>query len=270
MLQLSVAGTTRRLPSSWDEAGPIAWALLRDLVRHPVGEGKAKALKRLTGLSWPQWRALTEDQLLSLDIGTPWLAIVPHSKPFKDCIRVGGRLYHMPTANFENGSGIGYTMADDFYNAWQAETDEEKGLYQARLLLASLLRPHKKGERIPPSSNEEVEAFACKLKGLGPEWSAQAIMYWSAVRQYVFETYGEWLFVKRDEEDDTPQRQGFSIGWWGVWMDVAKDGVFGIVEQVHRTSFHTLCVYLIKKEEAARAERIELEKMKQRTQSRRR
>lgn len=264
MIQLSIGSATRVLPNSWGEVGPGAWQLLKLLVRNPVGLGKAKALKELTGLNWYQWRLLNENDISTLDAGTPWLGIGPHPTPFRDRVRVGFKTYHMPLPNFENGSGIGYTLADEYFDQWIESGQGD----DANLLLATLLCVHRQGERVPPGSREEVERRANRLRHLGPEWAAQALMYWMATRQYVHDTYGDWLFNSTDAEEQQATRPGFSLGWWGLWMDVAKDGLFGTVEQVHATNFHTLCVYLIKQEEAARAQRREMEKMKLRNRAR--
>ena len=208
MLKLTAGEREHLLPSSWDEAGPEAWQLLRDLVRYPVGEGKARALKRLTGLRWWQWRLLDESQLMTLNEGTPWLAIIPHAEPFRDRVRVGFGYLYMPRPNFENGSGIGYTLADEYFDQWveTGETDD------ALLLLATLMCHHKNGERVPPRSREQVERRAKRLRSLGPEWTAQALMYWMATREYVHEMYGSWLFQKAEDDESGRAPQGFSLG----------------------------------------------------------
>lgn len=260
MLELTVGTKKIPLATSWDQAGPDGWQLLRDLVRNPLGKGKAVALKRLTGLTTRQWQSLTDEQLAALDLGTPWLALTPHATPFRGSVRVGASLYHFPLPNFENGSGIGYTLADEYFEDWL--NDDEQSGHSANLLLATLLRPETKGVRQPPTTREEVERFAQRTRKLGPEWAAQALMYWMATRQFVHETYGQWLFRSNDAEADKEEETSFNVGWWGVWMDVAADAVFGNLEQVYRSNFHTLCVYLVRKEEAARLQRREMERMK--------
>ena len=38
--------------------------------------------------------------------------------------------------------------------------------------------------------------------------------------------------------------QRFDLGWWGTFMRVAKQGVFGKLEEVHQSFIHDICGFL--------------------------
>lgn len=61
--------------------------------------------------------------------------------------------------------------------------------------------------------------------------------------------------------EDGPDNNGVDFGWDGVFMEVAKDGVFGTYQEILDTSFHTVLIYTIKKYEDALKQKRELEKM---------
>lgn len=52
-----------------------------------------------------------------------------------------------------------------------------------------------------------------------------------------------------------------NLGWDGLFLEIAKDGVFGTYQQVLRSRFHDVMIYSIKKYEDALAQQREIEKM---------
>jgi len=54
-----------------------------------------------------------------------------------------------------------------------------------------------------------------------------------------------------------------NFGWDGLFLEIAKDGVFGTYEQVLASKFHDVMIYSIKKYEEALAQQRELEKINQ-------
>lgn len=268
MLLLTASGVRRALPGSWEAAGEDAWELLRDLCRWPPGPGKLRAMRRLLGLSKRDFRRLDTDTIITLDAGLPWLALGPIEQAIRPQLRRGLRRWQMPARAGEDLNAMEYALADEYF--MEAMNAENPGPAAARLT-ALLLRPLYKGKRRAVNDRDEIDAAAKKLAKVGPEWAAQSIMYWAGVKKFVFDTYGPWLFTpppeEGDEEEEQPKNQGPELGWWGRYMDIAESGTFGPLDAVHKTGFHTLCIWLIKKEEAARAQTRELEKMRAKTRT---
>ena len=73
-------------------------------------------------------------------------------------------------------------------------------------------------------------------------------LYFEGVKLYVYNTYGEWLFPKTEGEQTSG---GLNFGWWGAFQNVAEANVFGNLEQVYQTRFHTVAVWMIRKQDAA-------------------
>lgn len=243
-------GVKKVLPASWEEAGNLAFPCLRDLCKYPLGEGKIRAMARLAGMSRWQILGLSDENLATLSVGLEWLRLQPTDIPLQASFRVGLTTYHLPLAKFEDGTALEYAMADDYYQKYEEGDDEA-----LRMLVATLARPMQDGHRIPLTDRDEVTARARALRRLSPWWLACVWMYWAGVKQYVYRTYGRWLFDQPDDEegdeDSAPSMNNrINFGWWGVYMDIAESGVFGPLESVHQVNFHEIAVYLIRKEEA--------------------
>jgi hypothetical protein len=100
-------GRHKLLPSGWDEAGPVAWPILRALARHPPGAGKLEAMRLLTGLSKRQFRRLSEAEIVSLNAGLPWLKITPIRACIRSHFRCGWRRYYLPEQTLHRWAGPG-------------------------------------------------------------------------------------------------------------------------------------------------------------------
>jgi len=242
IIQLHTASDVRLLPSSWAEAGALAWPC---------------------GLSRAQWRSLNAEQLATLAVGLDWLQLSPIQAPLRSSFRVWGTTYHLPGPKFEDGTAIEFAMADDYFKAYQ-EGDDSALVH----LLATLARPLRGTERQALRSQDEVQRRGRTFRRLGPEWLATAGFYWAGVKEYTYQVYGPWLFQSapdtETDHDPTPDfsQRGPDFGWWGRFMDVAEAGVFGSLPEVHQTNFHELCMFLVKKEAEHRRQQEEIRKIR--------
>lgn len=185
-----------------------------------------------------------------------------------------GQRYLMPQPKGANVSCIEFALADEFYTQFMDQQDERATL----LLLATLAREAEPDEatalrrgdnRLPLHTREEVDARATQLAGADPELLTQALLYFSGLKNFVHDIYGEWLFetddVPDDDDDDedeqpTARRKAPAeypnFGWWGIFQQVAEGGVFGHhVNDVHAAFFHDVCVYLVRKRVEARQQK---------------
>jgi hypothetical protein len=259
-IQLEIADTVRLLPSSWEEAGALAWPCLRDLARRGPDAGKLRAMRRLTGLGWWQFRQLSPAHIGTLATGLDWLRIQPITFFPRTTYR---SIYRLPEPKFSDGTCLQFALADEFFQEYQDGND------QALLhLFCTLARPRRSTALL--ADRDEVLRRGRFLRRLPAEWVAATWMYWAGVKEYVYHTYGPWLFQApaEDDEPDNPRGPdtgdtGPNFGWWGRFMDVAESGVFGSLEEVHRTNFHTLCVFLVKKEAEHRRQQQEIQRIRQ-------
>lgn len=253
-LRLTINGQPQALPGSWETAGRDSWLLLRCLCRWPSGEGKLRALRRLLNFTPWQWQALTEEDIQTLSIGTPWLRPgAPITQPIRRKFGRGFFARYMPEDHAYDLTALEYTLADEYFGRWANSLD----LDALRHLTALLLRPKKKGQRKPITDRMEVERAARKYRKAKPELLLHSAMYWHGVKQWVHNTYGWALFQQEGEESEEEEAPtpGFRIGWWGIWMDIAETGTFGALDSVYSTGFHTLCLWLARKEESAQRQR---------------
>lgn len=261
MLAITLNGVRRELPTCWEEAGELAWPMLRELSRYPGGEGKNRAMRILLGMRNRDWLNVDENQLVALATGLPWLSLTPIKRCFREEVYYRGKTYRMPPKAAHGFTALEYTLAEEYYEAF-IEGDDGTAIAN---LTALLLRPVKRGQRLPITDRDQVEKAAKKLRKLNPEWAAQAVMYWAGVKEWVYETYGNWLFKQPAEGEEEQSPSGINLKWWGVWMDIAETGTFGPLNDVHQADFHNLCLWLIKKkeQEAQRARQAEIQHAQQ-------
>jgi hypothetical protein len=256
-------GRRKLLPSGWDEAGPVAWSILRALARHPPGAGKLEAMRLLTGLSKRQFRRLSEAEIVSLNAGLPWLKITPIRACIRSHFRCGWRRYYLPEERFTDGQALAYALADEYFMEAVGATDPATALTANLRLLATLARPRRGTQRAELADREEVERRAERFRRLPPEWGFQVLMYWAGIRQLIDEYYGDWLF--RGSPLDKPAAGKIpNFGWWAVFQDVAEVGVFGDLEAVYRANFHEICQWRVRKEAMRRSQQLELENQRTR------
>ena len=262
MLALHVRGQRTELPTGWADCGPaLAWQLLRTLVRHPPGRAKLEALRTLTGLRKRDFYRLDAVDIATLDAATPWLAPAPINEAFRPSFWSCLHRYHLPAARFENGACITLAYADEFYLATLEADDDLEADRQARLLLATLATRHRSGGRTELTERRDIEARANRFRRLPPEYALQVIMYWSGIRKFIDEAYGDMLF-RGSPLDKPPAGEIRSFGWWSIFQEVAESGVFGSLNDVYLAPFHDVAIYLVRKESIRRAQQLEMENMK--------
>jgi hypothetical protein len=245
MTAITCGSFYQELPTSWEEAGPIAWELLRDLARHPPGEGKLKALRRLCQLTSSDFARFTPDDVAALAAGTEWLDVgTALDVPIKQMMRCRWRVYHWPGYQFVDGQALAYAYADEYYE--EAIQGDAKGSAEAtRNLLATLARPMRGLERQPIVSRADIEARGERFRKMPPEWYAQALMYWTGVKLAIHKTYGDYLFTK---DDSGPPSTAPTFSWFTWFRDIATEGAFGDLAAVHRADFHDICQHLVTRE----------------------
>lgn len=183
-----------------------------------------------------------------------WVNLAPSPEPIIPSFDHRGITFHFPKEKFENGRAIEYPIADDFYSDY-CESNEKKHLVR---LAATICRPESNDfksiitrgdKRIPLLSREEAIHRAEILKDLPDEILLTVKLFFEGIKQYVHDTYGHWLFPQTNPEEENGSG-GLNFGWWGMYQDVAENGLFGNLQQVYQSLFHDVAIYLIRKKEA--------------------
>lgn len=251
----------RVLPDGWQGIHKPAerLRLLRLCIYNPGAKGRVLVLRELLNLPQQVFLSIMPDQMAEILTHLAWLDVQADATPIVPHFKWAGTTYHLPSAKFANGQALEYPIADEFYISALAGQDNSM-LH----LVATLCRParpkheaEKQGDiRQPLHSRAEIDARVAKLHGLPTEVQIAVLCYFAGVKKYVHETYSKWLFPKPNdpETEDTAAdgaASGDMFGWYGVYMTVAELGVFGNLDAVHQTGFHTICMYLVKKKQEA-------------------
>lgn len=263
MVRKSWLGTRRRqlsllLPQSWEEVPKsLRIPLLKLLLNHETNTARLKAFALLAGIKYKDLNHCTFDTLLAIDKVMEWLKVQPVTFPLVRSFRHKGKRYYLPAEDFENGQAIEYPIADDYFTKY---LNTEKEIYLDKLI-ATICRPakyrfgildkahfNKNGDpRIPLLSRDQAEAAAPIFEKLPQEVKFSILMYFNGIKELVFDSYGEFLF--EGVNDDHSENNGVSFGWWGVYMDIAKEGAFGPLHQVYQSNFHSICMYLVQQKD---------------------
>lgn len=193
--------------------------------------------------------------------------------------------YLFPKPKAETWTALEYALAEDMFegvfNPDHTEQQQVEHMLQLTALVARERNPNRAqvlatgDERAPVRSREEVIDRTHRLVGLPPEYQHAALLYWLGVKEYIHNLYGQWLFQGEDQADtddlDTDPEpnpaSGNLFGWWGLYMDVAEKGVFGNLEAVHHTNFHTVCMFMVKQVQASRDMKQEMRRQQLRAQT---
>lgn len=268
----------RELPQSWEECTPQqALACLR-LINHPaysIQRIELEAVQKLLALPMTIFYQVPPADLAAMQQHLQWMYAPSGPAPLIQDFKFRFTPYAMPKAKAENITALEYAIADAFYDEI-VENQEDPHLVKKNLVLltatlARELNPNRaeaiqQGDpRVPLLSREEAEERAKLFQKLPPEYLYNVLRYWQGVKQYVVKLYGQWLFDTEedpgdeDEDDEFEKaaepeqnKSGAMFGWWGLYMDIAEKGVFGNLEAVHHTNFHTVCMYIVKQVEAQR------------------
>ena len=255
--------TTRRsLPESWQEMeSGLRLFCYEALISFARPNAMTLIIKKILHLPSTQFKAIPDSDIASMILAIDWMNLGPQTTPIIPSFKHNWQKeYFFPSKEFSNGRANVYPLADEFFNKFM-EGDES----QADLLLATLaLQKNEDGERIGIKSRSEIIARAESFKDVDPAIKMMAISYWAGIKEYVFDLYKGYLWPDPDEEKDqlefdpnsqiegtteetTQEGDGVMFGWWGVFMELAETGVFGTLNDVHQSNFHTLCMYRTKK-----------------------
>ncbi len=268
------SGRTRRvdtsLPDGWSGVKDTSKAL-RALAEFPGAHGQCLALRYVLKLKATDFFCLSNEQAADLLRVAPWLKLSPSPTPLLGNVRWRRKLLCWPAAKFANGTLREFAIADAAFEAYQDAHPQA-----LEMLTATLLRPRKTrrsfhfarvadsrqiertgDERVAIVSRAELESQAQRLadKPLPSEVKAAVLMYWIGIKEYVHQAYGSYLFEDPEAEQTSgPVAKGPDFGWHGQAMEIAKEGALGTLEQVYDTNFHTVAMYLVKRNADRRAE----------------
>lgn len=163
------------------------------------------------------------------------------------------RLY-LPKQRFNDVDGMEYALVDDAYSEIMAEMD-----VQAQLrMIAYILRPGENGKRKKLEGPGEINDWIHLVERLPLSIISYLTSLISLNREDIYDSYGEWLFSAPpaaddedmravDPEEDDEEEDPLDYRWHTLFMEIAKDGIFGTLDQVYRTSIHTICIYQSRK-----------------------
>lgn len=244
------------LPQSWEEVinnSLDAIGTLRTLLTQKESAAKVKILRGWLNLPKSLFNALPDEVVNSLIATLDWLKPDTLAIPFMPSFEYNKTIYHLPKANFQNGSALEFALSDDFFKK-AAESDDSDALIR---LTATLCRPSRTDEaaamqagdqRVPLVSRSEVEHRAHQLKGLDPTIQTSLFLYFAGVKHYISTLYGKHLFQETDEGDEEQETDSSAnaepFGWWGIFMEVAQSPIH--LSTIHNMNFHTLCVWLVR------------------------
>lgn len=243
----------RDLPASWTEVEPSRrLPLLRCLFNYRGALGRLKAMRLLLDLPKRIFLGLQDDDLAALIDATAWLDVQPSPEPVLPSFVHQGITYHAPLGHGLNLVALEYPIADEAFGKFIDKADPAA----LRLLVATLYREANTDEnaviqrgdiRVPLRTRWEAEHRAKKFAGLDTAVAQAVLLYFAGVKLYIHKAYGNHLFEQRDEdEQETTPSTTPSLGWWGVYFNLAQDGPFGRnVEEVYQTSFHDVCLFLV-------------------------
>ncbi len=244
----------RDLPESWkDVPADRRLRVLQALLSSPSEEvGRIKALKILLNVNLSVLKSMNADQISALLNTVPWLKYQPSAEPILEYFDHEGKRYFMPQAFGFNMRAMEYPIADEALERYLTGNQLE----DLHLLCATICREGEPDEatvnlrgdiRIQLRSRAEAEARAKAFKKLPLPIAMAVLAFQAGLKEYIFKSYGTVLFKQPEEDGDEPQPEGFTLGWWGTFFDLATDGPFGNIEQVYQTSFHDICLYLVKR-----------------------
>jgi hypothetical protein len=255
------------LPESWQEVPTrLVLPLYKLLTNYPIADAKVRALQLLVNLPKLLFLSLTDEQVGDLVDKMEWFKIDASAVPLIKEFEHNNITYYLPGEGLDNAAAIEFPLSDGFFEEYYNDNNEAALL----LLIATLCReanPDEKeiisrgDKRIMLTSRYEVEARAEKLKGLPLEIQGIVLSYFIGCKSFVFDAYGEFLFKKEEEGMKTQAPRSAFLGWWGIYQDIAESGVFGNLEQVHQTNFHTIALYLVKKKLEADENKAKMDKI---------
>jgi len=258
----------RDLPASWQEVEEARrLPLLTALLTSPDVYGQVEALRRVLHLPREVFASIPDDTVVQLLDLCPWMDLQPNPRPCIDHFDHAGKRYYLPREYGINLVAIEYPLADEALVKFM-RTQDPKDLTMLCAVLCREENPNadeartRGDQRTPLRSRWEAEARAREMEHLSIDVALTVLLYFAGVKEFVHRSYGAVLFEKPDDTDDdnnttTPDS---TLGWWGIYFQVAADGPFGDIDRLYQTPFHDVCIFLVdrirQQKEQARAARL--------------
>ncbi len=235
------------IPETWSEVE--AWDAPR-ILSWACGLPESMALSLLLQHYIPPryYKRLEGESLMDIIHLLQWFRVGPSAEPYIASFDLEDKTYYMPTPRFMNGQAMEWPLADEFYQGiLDHQDDADRSRHFMLMLAATLYRELDKGKRNPLLGRADVTDRALLFEQIDDIYLLNALYYFAGCKIDLAQIYGHTIFrtVETDDEGDSGSEAYF--GWWGIYMDIAEAGLFGNLDQVHLTNFHTICMYLSKK-----------------------
>jgi hypothetical protein len=196
-----------QLPQSWEEyknMGLDTLEALQTILTYPNTVAKLKILKNTLKLPKATFNRLSDTDLAAIIAQLDWMTLDATPEPFVTEFIHNETTYILPRSRFENGTALEYAIAEDYFKKITPDNDEVALIN----LCATLCREKTKDtataisagdHRIPLTSRGEVEHRAEAFKTLDPYIQVAVFLYFSGVKKFIFDTYGQAIFAQPEE-----------------------------------------------------------------------
>lgn len=255
-----------RLPKEWGEISPFLFSHYLSDCRGGQAHAKINLWRRWDPESYRATKAMGVDQAAEIHAAViealEWIDTPPTRAIIEkfNGRNIGKRMLYFSDERMKTSTVREFILADSAYK--KIVDAIEKGHNEAaekhsRILLAIVARPLSPNRlkrflatgdrRIRIQSQSHAEWLAARITTRKIEiYCAQAITYFTAVKNHINKVYGPHLF----EEGETKR---LNLGWTGHVMAVAETPVFGSVEATYDANFHHFLLYLIKRKQDAQS-----------------
>lgn len=278
----------RQLPEDWSEVpDKLRLPCLKELYYQDRDTAIAQNLIRLLRLPRKLYRHFSIGVIYDLRQQIEWMRFLERATPPITEFSHNKVKFYFPKPILENVTALEYAIADDLFQEYMNQGDRQHLIELAALLC----RPGNDDKdevqttgdpRTPLIGRGQLKSLARHFDDL-PEYLLLCIlMFFIGCRKKIHEMYAGWIFPKPQDETSDEQEisrseqnekhkweSGYLFGWHSVFMDVAQNGVFGSLEQVHKTPFHTICMYLVQQKKYQEMREIEQRKQELRAKNRR-
>lgn len=246
----------RSLPSAWHELEPRqVWACVDMLMNSAP---RKEILRYLLEIPNVVFNRLDTGEIYDLLQCISWMDVDPKSPaplaPYIDHRSKGGKItrLYLPSARFQNVTGREYAMIDDTYAKFIPDYNTD---HQSQMIAICVRPEGPEGKeaadpRVPLRSRAQIHEWLPIIRALPESVRTYLTLLISANRQFIHDTWKDWLFTDGGAEEGGTD--GLDFGWWGAFMNVAEQRTFGNYDQVLDTAIQTICMYMASKVEAAR------------------
>lgn len=239
-----------QLPKSWDEMSSDSLVFVcKVLTRHKLEVARGIILRHFLNIKERRFQQLNDGQLVDLLQCIDWISL----KGLRSQIfRAFKRNWSLPSTDFKDGLCYEYAKADEYFGKFK-ESGMKDDLdmffacltrFKNRALIDDILLAKSKNKST--TVDAIIQKRMKQTKRIPLYVKAVTLAYFSGIKEYVHQLYGQWLFTA--PLDSTPQ-PSINFGWWGVFLSVSESNTFGDIDNVHRSNFHDVCAYLVQKKE---------------------